>query len=525
MVDSLALGLPPVALAAGAQTAGAVAVALSAATVLAARTPRVRALAALATLVLTPALLIGQVYDTSQFASARAHPALAVLAGALAVLALALAAVVLRRRPWVVPVAAVLCLPFRIPIAAGGETFNLLVPLYLVVGAGTLAAVWPVLAAMRRGDPAVGDEDPRDRARPLALALAGAVALYGLQTLYSADATKAADNLAFFYAPFVLLFALLRAVRWERSTIVACFLALLALALAFAGIGFVEYHTRTLLLNPKVIDSNAFASYFRVNSLFFDPNIYGRFLALVMLAVATVLVWTRRPARAVAALVALAVLWGGLVLTFSQSSFVALLVGLAVLAALRWSVRWTLAGVALALLVAGGVALGGGKTVHISLSSSKNVDTATSGRFSLITSGLDLWKAEPLLGHGSGSFSTVYKRDRRASSERAVSASHTIPITVAAEQGVVGFVVYLAVLGSAFALLFRGAHGDPRRVALAAMFAALVVHTLAYAAFLEDPVTWAILGAGAALAVGSGGAEDDEPSAVDGPEGSVPVAA
>ena len=54
---------------------------------------------------------------------------------------------------------------------------------------------------------------------------------------------------------------------------------MLVLALGFALIGFVEYATKSLLLNPKVIASNAFGSYFRVNSLFFDPNIYGRFLA------------------------------------------------------------------------------------------------------------------------------------------------------------------------------------------------------------------------------------------------------
>ena len=40
----------------------------------------------------------------------------------------------------------------------------------------------------------------------------------------------------------------------------------------------------------------------------------------------------------------------------------------------------------------------------------------------------------------------------------------------------------------------------PARAALAAMFCALVVHTLGYAAFLEDPFTWVILAAGAALA-------------------------
>ena len=44
-----------------------------------------------------------------------------------------------------------------------------------------------------------------------------------------------------------------------------------------------------------MIASNQFEEYFRVNSLFFDPNIYGRFLALVMLGLAAVLLWAKRP--------------------------------------------------------------------------------------------------------------------------------------------------------------------------------------------------------------------------------------
>jgi hypothetical protein len=37
-------------------------------------------------------------------------------------------------------------------------------------------------------------------------------------------------------------------------------------------------------------------------------------------------------------------------------------------------------------------------------------------------------------------------------------------------------------------------------MAIAACFAALVLHTWAYADFLEDPVTWMLLGIGVALA-------------------------
>src|SRR5690606_33079969 len=77
---------------------------------------------------------------------------------------------------------------------------------------------------------------------------------------------------------------------------------------------------------------------------------------------------------------------------------------------------------------------------------------------------------------------------------------HTIPITVAAEQGVIGLVVYVGLLIAALVSLLGGARGSPARAAVAAAFIALVVHTLLYAAFLEDPAAWVLLAAGTALA-------------------------
>jgi hypothetical protein len=58
----------------------------------------------------------------------------------------------------------------------------------------------------------------------------------------------------------------------------------------------------------------------------------------------------------------------------------------------------------------------------------------------------------------------------------------------------------LALLVVALRQLTHGATGDPYRGVVAAAFAALVVHTWAYASFLEDPASWALLGLGAALA-------------------------
>jgi O-antigen ligase len=209
------------------------------------------------------------------------------------------------------------------------------------------------------------------------------------------------------------------------------------------------------------------------------------------------MLWRSRPRDVALGAVVTAFLFGGLVLTLSQSSFAALLVGLAVLGALRWSVRWALAGaavVAVAALIA--VALGtsafdGGG------SSSK----ATSGRSDLVAGGVRLFADRPAQGWGSGSFAREYRRAEDVSAERATSASHTTPVTVAAEQGVAGLLVYLALLGFAFVRLFRGAaRAGPVRVGIAAAFAALVAHTLMYAAFLEDPLTWALLAVGTAAA-------------------------
>jgi O-antigen ligase len=468
--------------------------ALLAAGALVAPGPRARAAAMLGALVLAPVILGFHIADSDQVQPLRDHPSLAVAGAVGAVVVLAVLALLFDRRPSWLPVAAAATLPFRVPIASGGSTANLLVPLYLVVAAGAAAYAIPRLAGRERAE--VGRAPGA-----LEWALAASVALYGIQSSYSADFGHALENVVFFYVPFALLFALVARVAWTPKLARVCLGVLVVLALALVGIGFVEYATRHLFLNPKVIASNQLEDYFRVNSLFFDPNIYGRFLAIVMLLLAGWLLWARRQREVVAGALLLAVLWGGLVLTFSQSSFTALLVGLAILGAMRWSVRWALilSGGALVVAVVF-VALAPG-AVHLDLGNSKSADKATSGRYDLIKGGLKLFKRAPLVGQGSGSFAREYRRAEHVSPERAASASHTIPVTVAAEQGLIGLVVYLALLAAALARLFRGARRVPERAAVAAAFVALLAHSMMYAAFLEDPLTWTLLGAGTAMAL------------------------
>jgi O-antigen ligase len=236
-----------------------------------------------------------------------------------------------------------------------------------------------------------------------------------------------------------------------------------------------------------------------VNSLFFDPNIYGRFLVVVMLGIVALLLWSRSTRTALLGVLALVVLWAGLVLTLSQSSFTALLAGLAVLGALRWGLRHA-AMVGAAFAVAGVVAV---LAAPGAVGLDQSADAATSGRSDLVTGGLELFTDRPVQGWGAGAFRREYRRQEKASSERAAAASHTIPVTVAAEQGVGGLLLYVALALVAIAALTAGlrtgAHRSVARAGVAAGFVAVVVHTLLYAAFLEDPLTWALLAAGVGL--------------------------
>ncbi len=117
--------------------------------------------------------------------------------------------------------------------------------------------------------------------------------LYTLQIAYSSDPGKGAENLLFFYVPFGLAVCVAARGALDARTVARCLAAAAALAVLFAGVGFVEYYRKALFLNPKVVAANQYDNYFRVNSLFFDPSIYGRFLALVMIAVTTVVLWSR----------------------------------------------------------------------------------------------------------------------------------------------------------------------------------------------------------------------------------------
>jgi O-antigen ligase len=518
---------------------------------------RARSAATLLALALVPLLILGDQWHSPQIVDLRDDAIRFVALGVAAVVASAGLAAVFYRWPVLLPLAIVAALPFRVPLEAGGDTANLLVPLYLVIAGGVLSAalrewkgggvplaqrrpVFRTAGSARKTDskaknPASEGDTPTLPPLLLPYVLAGVVLLYALQTLYSPDFSKSLQNVCFFFVPFSLVYVLLRDVSWDRNLLKYVLLLLAVEAVAFVLVGSIEYFSRSLFWNDQVIRSNEFHTYFRVNSIFWDPNIYGRYLALVIVVAMSALLWAkeRRTPALLGGLVA--VLWLGLVPTFSQSSFAALLAGLAVLAALRWSLRWTLAAVGAGAVLAVVIVLFAGGASKLS---PDRINVETGGRSNLVSGGVKLFGQRPLWGYGAGSFPRAY-REHAATRKAPVAVSHTEPITVAAEQGLIGLAAYAALLVAALWTMSHGIgfgrggwgiprrkHGSPprqepgrpaqcgfpqgdaptptpqglARIAVLAAFVALLVHTMAYAGFYEDPIAWVLLAVGASLA-------------------------
>jgi O-antigen ligase len=409
---------------------------------------------------------------------------------ALLVIGVALAvvcAVPLARYPAAVPVALLAVAPFRLPVEVGDEEAFLLLPLYLVIAASALALGYRILRGERPAPPPF----------LLALPLAAFVTFVSTSFLWTWDERAGGIALAFFVFPFVAGVATLVRSPIEDWVPRALVVTLVALGTIFAAVGIWQAQTRTLFFGRDVEVANAYTSFFRVTSLFKDPSLYGRYL-VVPIAVLLVAILVRRGRTLdwVVATAFVGFLFLGLFYSYSQSSFVALFVvtfAVAVVGSDRRTRVVLLACALAATLVAAGAA-----GAAIGGRSAKDV---TSGRSRLVSVTLDAFTERPIAGVGVGG-------QPRASSEivgkgsPSRNASHTTPLTILAELGLIGFVLYAWLLAATtWALVQVTRHDRALGIGLGAVLLALVVHSFLYAGFFEDPLTWGVIGlAAAALA-------------------------
>ena len=398
------------------------------------------------------------------------------------------------RWPELFALAAIAALPVRVPLEIGGETANLLVPLYVVIAAGTITT-YKTERSARWGSGSAEVRlvsGPRTATGALRWLLAATLVLYAIQATYSRDVSNAIENVGFFLVPFAALFVLLAEVEWTARLLRRALAVVAAVAVLCALVGLFQSATRELFLNPELFDANQLHAYFRVNSIFFDPNIFGRYLALAITILGACTAWggTRRELGLL--VFASGICLAGLAFSYSITSVAAVVGGLGVVALLRWSWRGALAAGALGLAALAALLIAGG-TPSSDIQSDRYFDQ---GRSSLLEGGVELFEDRPIAGHGSGGFGRAFYEDI----ERArTTISHSEPITVAAEQGVIGLAVYAALLVAALIVALGGRAGSSlARTAVAGCFVAMLVHSLGYAGFAIDPATWALL----ALAVG-----------------------
>ena len=395
---------------------------------------------------------------------------------------------IFRRWPWLIAVSALACAPARIPVHVGSTDSNLLLPLYAVVVGAALLLGWEL---------ARGDQRTRELGQ-LTWPAAALLAWTGLTLAWTQDLHEGAVTLLFFWLPFGLLALSLARLSWSRRWLTFLYAQLVVMAVAFAGIGIYQYATRDVFWNPKVIVGNAYAPFYRVNSVFYDPSVYGRFLVVAILAALVIALYDKERRGPYAALGAIAAIWAGLLFSFSQSSFAALIVGTAVVAAFRWRWRAALAlGIVSAVIAA--VALG---TPHIRHSllreSGSGLNKASSGRAKLVTQGIKIGLHHPVQGVGIGGFKRAYaNRVHLRGKEPKKAASHNTAVTVLAETGLPGLALLVWLMGAALFVTIRRATGSFRGRAclvFAAGLAAIGLHALFYNALFEDPMFWGLLG-------------------------------
>jgi len=422
-----------------------------------------------------------------------------IAAGLLGLAVLAAAAWVFVIRPAWVPLAVLIAAPLRPPIKLGdGGGFPIalaedgslgrLLPLYFVLAAAALALAWRALSAREQGTLPV-------RQLPLVAALPAAAltALACVSLLWADPMRPGVESLVFFGLPFAVLFGTVGRAPfpdWMPRTLGG---VAVAMAAVFAAVGLFQAATRELFFfAPNLELSNANSSFFRVTSLFGDPSLYGRHLVVGLAIVLSVMALKRMDLRLATGLVVL--LWAGLMVSYSQSSMLALIVVTLVIAALTGTRRVRLAVVGTFALVAVVLA---GYLISVPLRGD-SLRNETADRSQRIEETLKVIERDPVAGVGIGGQPQASRRLSGSDRPTPNFVSHTAPLTVFAELGAIGvaLLVWLLVGATRMLLAVRRLEAG-LGLALIAVLLGLFVQSLFYPGFLEDPLTWVALGIGA----------------------------
>jgi putative inorganic carbon (HCO3(-)) transporter len=397
----------------------------------------------------------------------RVHPAVLP-----ALLAAATIAALVARRP-ATGIALVLVLaPFTNADLGGGRPVR-----FLVSGLAVALLLYGLLVERS------GAQRP---ARGLQLAVLAFVAAAGLSSLAAHDPSASVNRFLGVLVAAVLFLAVIQICRRRDQLLVVVSGAVVGLLVAGAQ-GLVQKLTGRLSSAGVVVGDEVVG---RVAGSFSHPNQYaGYLIALIPLAAALAVDKRaagrlRVPAAAAAALALVA-----LAFSFTRGAILGLVGG-----SLIWlAVVRPRAAVGAAVAVAVGGVLLAPAALKDRLTDPAGGDLGL--REDLWRSALDLYRSEPVVGVGLGNFGEAYGRlpatvsagsQRRLLHQSQILVpphANNLFLTILAEEGLIGALAFLGLLGSALWSCRRAAHADERLrralgIGVGAGLCALLVHSL-----------------------------------------------
>lgn len=189
----------------------------------------------------------------------------------------------------------------------------------------------------------------------------------------------------------------------------------------------------------------------RLLSTWFDPNFVGGFLVFVLSFVLSFLIYMRARKERLWLLALSLILFAALVLTYSRSAFLALVCVILILGLLKSRKLLVVGFIAILLLVAFSGRL------QTRLAGATQIDVTAQYRITSWKNTLEIVRDNPFLGIGFNAFKYAQLRYGTIGPEASHSdfGSDSSFLTILATTGILGFGVYLWLLGSMFVISWR----------------------------------------------------------------------
>ncbi len=336
---------------------------------------------------------------------------------------------------------------------------------------------------------------------PLTIILMVYLVLGTASVVYSADSGKTVAETIRLLVLFAVFLSAALLMDKDRSLLP--FKAVHITALALTPLTFYEAFTGNLIWQAEhLLKENVI----RINATFVDPNIFARYIVLGIVANFVLQLYVRDKGIKMFYMASLAVLLAQLVLTSSRGgvlTLIAILIAALIFLPNRKAVLWVLGlGVfcgAIVLFIRPDI-------WDRMLAIFHNMEVSNPQRLYLWKAGIAIFKDNPIIGTGLGTFQTVFLKDY--STFKTVSdgatLSHTTILTIAAELGIVGLTVltalWLVLLGKVIVLrslsndylsMFNDYNNMYYVGAGYLLWAATVfISSQGEGRFFEDPILW-----------------------------------